>query len=121
MDHQELGNLLDDAVDAGRIRPEDKAQILECDVVVLGRLGGEPVYLLAEVSSVVDRKGVERARERAALLQKATGVAAIAAAAGQRATTGAREQGRTWGVWLGVEGAAEPPRHSAWDQRNSVG
>jgi len=109
VDHQHLADLLDDAVDAGRITPEEKDQVLQSDVAVMGRRDGEQAYLLAEVSSVVDREDVERARNRASVLERATGMPVVAAAAGRQATAGAREEARASGVWLVLDGSAEPP------------
>ena len=109
VDHQHLADLLDDAVDAGRITPQEKDQVLQSDVAVVGRRDGEQAYLLAEVSSVVDREDVERARSRASVLERATGMPVIAAAAGRQATAGAREEARASGVWLVLDGRAEPP------------
>jgi len=109
VDHQHLADLLDDAVDAGRITPEEKDQVLQSDVAVVGRRDGEQVYLLAEVSSVVDREDVERARNRASVLERATGMPVVAAAAGRQATAGAREEARASGVWLVLDGKVESP------------
>jgi uncharacterized protein (UPF0335 family)/polyhydroxyalkanoate synthesis regulator phasin len=109
VDHQHLADLLDDAVDAGRITPEEKDQVLQSDVAVVGRRDGEQAYLLAEVSSVVDREDVERARNRASVLERATGMPVVAAAAGRQATAGAREEARASGVWLVLDGRAESP------------
>jgi len=109
VDHQHLADLLDDAVDAGRITPEEKDQVLQSDVAVVGRRDGEQADLLAEVSSVVDREDVERARNRASVLERATGMPVVAAAAGRQATARAREEARASGVWLVLDGRAEPP------------
>jgi chromosome segregation ATPase len=109
VDHQHLADLLDDAVDAGRITPEEKDQVLQSDVAAMGRRDGERAYLLAEVSSVVDRENVERARNRASVLERATGMPVVAAAAGRQATAGARGEARASGVWLVLDGRAEPP------------
>ncbi|MDR7564805.1 MAG: hypothetical protein QN185_03780, partial [Armatimonadota bacterium] len=40
VDHQQLGLLLDDALDQGRITPDDRAQVLEADVVLAGLADG---------------------------------------------------------------------------------
>ncbi len=109
LDHQRLADLLDDAVDAGRITLQEKEQVLQCDVAVVGRRDGEQVYLLAEVSSVVDRSDVERARDRASILERATGLPVLSAAAGNHATAGAREEAKVSGVWLILDGRAEAP------------
>ncbi len=121
VDHQRLADLLDDAVDAGRITAAEKARVLECDVVLLGRRDGEQVYLLAEVSSVVDRGDVERAHLRAAILEKATGVQAVAAAAGRHATKGAREEATASGVWLVLDGVAQQPPQPGQDPGGHTG
>jgi len=107
--HQDLGNLLDDAVDVGRISVDEKAEILRADVVVSGRRDDRPVYVLAEVSVVVDQADVERAAHRAALLEKATGTPILAVVAGQRILAEAEESARATGVWRVVDGLAQPP------------
>ncbi len=96
VDHQQLGLLLDDAVDQGRITAEERAQVLEADVVVTGLFDGREVYLLAEVSGTVTAHDVRRARERAAALEKATGCPVLLAVAGQELEEAA-------GVWGGSE------------------
>ena len=105
LDHQTLGQLLDDAVDAGRLRPEDKSEILWADVVVTGQREGREVYLLAEVSSVVDRADVQRAARRARLLEQATGVPTLAAVAGERILPDAEASARAAGVLAVRDGA----------------
>ncbi len=105
LDHQTLGQLLDDAVDAGRLRPEDKNEILWADVVVTGQREGREVYLLAEVSSVVDRADVQRAARRARLLEQATGVPTLAAVAGERILPDAEASARAAGVLAVRDGA----------------
>jgi hypothetical protein len=105
LDHQSLGQLLDDAVDAGRLRPEDKSEILWADVVVTGQREGHEVYLLVEVSSVVDRADVERAARRARLLEQATGVSTLAAVAGERILPDAEASARAAGVFAVRDGA----------------
>jgi outer membrane murein-binding lipoprotein Lpp len=109
VDHQELGLLLDDAVEAGTLSPEDKAEILLADVVVQGRRDQQEAYVLAEVSAVVDPEDVRRAAARARLLERAVGVPVLAAVAGQRATPEAAEGARAAGVWRLLDGRVEEP------------
>ncbi|MCS6951275.1 MAG: hypothetical protein NZM33_00285 [Bryobacteraceae bacterium] len=92
LDHQTLGLLLDEALDAGVITPEEKEQILLVDVVAQGRRDGEEAYLAVEVSVTVDAGDVERAASRAALLQKVTGRPVIPAVAGRQVDALAAEQ-----------------------------
>ena len=109
IDHQELGRILDDAVDAGNITLLEKGDVMHTDVVLFGQRDGQQVYLLVEVSVVVDQYDVERAARRAALLQKATGIPTLAAVAGQRILADAQERARATGVWRVVDGMAEEP------------
>jgi hypothetical protein len=71
------------------------------DVVVYGRPKLRPdiegVWLVVEVSAVVDRNDVERAQRRAAALRKA-GYPAVATVAGEERTEGAQEAAQSAGV-----------------------
>jgi len=72
--------------------------LLQLDLLVSGQPRYRPdapqVWLAVEVSAVVDRHDVERARWRAATLRRA-GYRAIPTVAGEQATTGAEEEART--------------------------
>jgi len=96
---ERLANLLDDAAEEGRITEEEREALLRADLVAEGKRNGEPVALLAEVSFKVDRYDVERAAERAKMLEKVLGVAVIPAVGG------AFVDDRVWPVAqeLGVE------------------
>jgi hypothetical protein len=112
IDPQELGFMLDDAVEAGAITADEKEEILLADVVVRGRRDQQEVYLVTEVSVVVDSDDVHRAAARARLLERAIGQRVLAAVAGQRLTPIAGEEAEAAGVWRvldgRVEGTAEP-------------
>ena len=87
VDGGDLWEMLEERLDQAEIR-----QLVAADMVVRGRLspqlsGGE-LWLAVEVSNVVDRRDVERAAQRAALLRKA-GLPAVGAVAGRRLTQGA--------------------------------
>ena len=109
VDHQQLGLLLDDAVDSSRLTPEERADLLEADVVLMGLLDGQEVYLVAEVSGIVMAHDVRRARRRAAILEKATGQRAIPAVAGERVLDDRETQEEAAGVWKVLDGRSEPP------------
>jgi hypothetical protein len=96
---ERLANLLDDAAEEGRITEEEREALLRADLVAEGKRNGEPVALLAEVFFKVDRYDVERAAERAKMLEKVLGVAVIPAVGG------AFVDDRVWPVAqeLGVE------------------
>ncbi len=109
VDHQELGLLLDDAVEAGTLIPEEKAEILAADVVLRGRRAERDAYAVAEVSVVLDTEDVRRAAGRARLLARVVGVPVLAVVAGRRATDDAARHARTVGVWRLLDGRAEAP------------
>lgn len=85
------GDILDDleaALDEAQL-----GDVLLADLFVRGMVRGQPeareVYLVIEVSNIVDRSDVERAGRRAALLRRA-GLRAMGVAAGKRMTDGAK-------------------------------
>ncbi len=107
VDHQRLGLLLDDALDAGRISREERAEVLRKDVVLEGMVDGQEVYLLAEVSVTV--QDVRRALGRAALLEKALGRPVLAAVAGRELSTDRETLEEAERVWRVVDGKTESP------------
>lgn len=109
IDHQQLGLLLDDALDRGDISAAERAEILETDVVVHGVQDGQEVYLVAEVSGTITASDVERAVRRAALLEKATQRRVLAAVAGKRLSRTAQEHAAAAAVWTVLDGRSTPP------------
>lgn len=88
--------------------------VLLVDLIVKGRpkdrtISGD-LYLAVEISTVVDRNDIERARRRAALLQKA-GFDAIPVAAGLETTAGAEQEARSQQVALLSNGGV-----SLWEE-----
>jgi hypothetical protein len=63
--------------------------------------------LVAEVSAVVDTEDVRRAATRARLLQRATGVAALAVVAGGRILGAAAQDAQAVGVWRVLDGRVQ--------------
>ncbi len=67
-------------------------QVVAADLIIRGKLyppyGDRELWLVVEISSVIDRNDVTRAARRAALLRKA-GLLSLPVAAGQRLTQGA--------------------------------
>ena len=86
---------------------EEFQDLLQLDWVVKGRprrMERAPwVWLALEVSSVVDRRDVERAVERAALLRKA-GLLALPAVAGEQVTEGGEALAEEKGVVMVIDG-----------------
>jgi len=109
LDHQELGLLLDEAVDAGALTPEEKAEILRADAFLRGCRDQRETYALAEVSAVIDAEDVRRAAARARLLQRAVGAPVLPVVAGRRMSDDAAQAASTLGVWRLLDGRAEAP------------
>ncbi|RMG48409.1 MAG: hypothetical protein D6723_15185, partial [Acidobacteria bacterium] len=78
-----------------RLSESEVEEVMRVDVLLRGQMRRRPdrpeVWVVMEVSAVIDRTDVERARRRAALLQQA-GYRAIAAVAGERLTEGAEQR-----------------------------
>jgi hypothetical protein len=87
---------MEDELEA-HLSKDEFQDLLQLDLLVSGqpryRPGAPQVWLAVEVSAVVDRHDVERARRRAAILQRA-GYRAIPTVAGEQATAGAEEEAR---------------------------
>lgn len=100
LSHEQVYELLDDAVDAGHLTMDERDQIAQADVLVHGKdkETGEVVYLVVEVSWGVGAYDVERAAERAALLAK-IGTSTRAAVVGRVIVPEAEEKARALGVW----------------------
>jgi chromosome segregation ATPase len=94
----------------------ERDQLLAADVVVRGQQWSDrtPAYLVVEVSVVVNPKDVLRARQRALILERITGVKAIPVVAGDRISARARKLAAEEGVWCVLNGApSAPPTVSA--------
>ena len=79
VDSSTLADKVDDAIDAGTFAEADRDPLLLLDVVVRGRdiETREERYLAAEVSVGIGEGDILRAVDRAALLQKLTGIPAV--------------------------------------------
>jgi hypothetical protein len=95
-----------------RLTPDEVQDALLLDVLVLGRLPVPPtpeqaeVLLAVEVSATIDRRDVERAQRRAALLRRA-GLRAVPVVAGEGLTAGASEALQDAPVVMMLDGRAE--------------
>ncbi|MCX2728382.1 hypothetical protein OO015_12865 [Thermomicrobium sp. 4228-Ro] len=71
--NEDLTRLVEDAVDAGLLSEEEAEQLLLADLVIEGREANgreRLVYLVCEISWGVGPSDVQRARERAAILER---------------------------------------------------
>lgn len=87
---------------------DDLHDVLLIDLVVKGKLKQQPeaeeVYVLVEVSVVIDKNDIERAQRRAKLLQNAS-FRAIPVVAGEKMAEGAEAIARTNGVAIVRDGS----------------
>ena len=75
-----LAELLEDAEDNQTITPEQHRQVHRLDAILYAtdRETAAPVYIAVEVSITLHQEDIDRAAERAAILEKAAGIAAKA-------------------------------------------
>jgi hypothetical protein len=97
---------VEEALEDGRLTPDDYAALLRLDAIVRGgdkREPGRPDTLIAiEVSVTIDVSDVERARDRAAIL-RAAGLRAFGAVGGESIRPRAEELARTEGVLVRLD------------------
>ena len=75
----ELFDLLDPALDDGRINRAQFDSLMQTDIILAAREGNaQPVYVAIEISRTVHDEDLDRARERADILAAASGVSALA-------------------------------------------
>lgn len=91
-----LSDKLEDAVDLGLIREDEKYDALLLDAIVTGKLKtGKDVILAVEVSLTVDIEDIQRAAKRADIVSRAFQIETIGVAVGKdrtkRAENGAQE------------------------------
>jgi uncharacterized protein YoxC len=90
-----------------RLAEGELAEVLLSDLILTGHLpnpsGPQAIWVVLEVSTTVDRRDVERAQRRAALLRQAR-YPAVAVAGGTEATAGAHQAASETGVALLLDG-----------------
>jgi hypothetical protein len=112
---EDIETLADEAEEKGALSSDDHVDLMQADVVIRGRLrdGRTEVYLVAEVSSVVDPEDVARSHSRAKLLARLVSPPVIAAVAGEWVTKSADEEAVRLGVWRVLNGRTFPPNAPA--------
>jgi hypothetical protein len=108
-----LADLLDDAVRQGRSEEAEREAVLQADLVLTGRRPEDDaeVFPLAEVSALIDPHDVERALERATLLEK-LGRPVTPVVAGRQIDAEVASLAREGGVWQALDGQVTGPRSS---------
>ena len=69
----EFADMMDDLVDDDKITLDQWNEILHTSAMVRGVKDGKTIYALAEISLTASQNDIDRAAERAAYLQQATG------------------------------------------------
>ena len=110
VDRSALADLLDDAVEQGRIAEGDRNDVSHADLVLTGQRREDrvDVYLVAEVSVAIDVDDVRRADDRASVMAR-LGRPAMAVVAGERIASEPAELAAARGVWQVLNGHTSPP------------
>ncbi|MCS7311353.1 MAG: hypothetical protein NZ742_00325 [Acidobacteria bacterium] len=105
----ELEDLLERALQIGRIT-EKEAQVLRMtDVIVRGFREGRTVWLTVEVSGTIERDDIQRALERAVLLTRCVPDNVFPVVAGMHCPEEVREGALRTGVWIVQDGQVFAP------------
>ena len=105
-DSDELADLLDKAIENGLITAEEADDLERTDLILTGTSAdGNEVYVLAEASVTASHLDIERARARAAILQKAVGALVQPAVACTEISAENRQQAQQEGVTVIIEPA----------------
>jgi len=100
-----------DARDAGRLSPEEAHDLQRSDLIRRGKAReGSDLYLVVEVSSIIDSRDVIRAAGRAQLLATATGLPVRSGVAGKQTTSEATAECSAQHVWQRIDGQVLEPR-----------
>ena len=107
---QEVSDLLEDAEDRGVLSRDERCDVAWAEVILSGarRADQQPIMVLAEVSSDLDRDDVLHAAERAAMLAK-LGTPVLPAVAGITITESAAAMAHSLNVWQILDGHAIDP------------
>ncbi len=99
LDNFHLANLLEQATDTSTISDDQADDLVRSDLILLGQTpAGEPAYAVAEVSVTIDENDVDRAVQRARILQTASGVGTQAAVIGTVISDANRQRANAVGV-----------------------
>jgi hypothetical protein len=114
MGFDELETLLDLAVEQGQLSEAEALDIVLADVVLRGRRQSDraEVYLVVEVSWMVDPYDVERAVRRSSALSK-VGTPALAVVAGETVIPEAASLASRLQVWQVTNGHIDQPQNGA--------
>ena len=72
--HQSFQDQMEDELDAGRMTQSQWQELLNTDAIIRAVEGGKTVFAVSEISVTVHEEDINRAVERAAIIQRATGL-----------------------------------------------
>lgn len=99
LDSQRKADFFEELAAAGDLTRDELSDLRRADIVATGRLDGEPVVLVVEVSRTGDEDDIDRIARRAAILAK-TGRRSIPIVACLRIDEEGIELARERGVWV---------------------
>ena len=100
---EELSEILETALDEGRLSEDEVKEVMDSDLVVRGVMEGREAYLVVEVSWGIGVGDVERASRRAGVLRK-LGLETRGVVAGRGITADAKELADEVGVDVVMDG-----------------
>ena len=100
---EELSEILETALDEGRLSEDEVKDVMDSDLVVRGVMEGREAYLVVEVSWGIGVGDVERASRRAEVLRK-LGLETRGVVAGRGITADAKELADEVGVDVVMDG-----------------
>ena len=82
--HRSFQDQMEDELDAGRMTQTQWQDLLNTDAVIRAVEGGKTVFAVSEISVTVHDEDIDRAAERAAIIQEATGLTTYPVVVGSR-------------------------------------
>ena len=82
--HQSFQDQMEDELDAGRMTQSQWQELLNTDAIIRVVQGGKTVFAVSEISVTIHEDDIDRAVERAAIIQQATGLTTYPVVIGSR-------------------------------------
>ena len=82
--HQSFQDQMEDELDAGRMTQSQWQELLNTDAIIRAVQGAKTVFAVSEISVTVHEDDIDRAVERAAIIQEATGLTTYPVVIGSR-------------------------------------
>jgi hypothetical protein len=112
---EELDELIERAMEAGLLTPEEWRDLLNTDLIVRGIRKGRRTWLAVEVSGVLDYDDFHRAIRRSQLLERITNEPAIPVIAGELCSDDLLREAKFQGAWVLLDGQTYSPEPAEED------